>query len=90
MADVFELFSDADTRRVFEKIAEKKRTDFREIGKELALSDDAEAAILDRLENGGLVQRVRSPLSPVPVFDTFFLSVKGMETHRKMRAFARA
>jgi len=88
MVDLLELLSDNDARRVFEKIADKKRTVFGEISKEFHLTDEAAGQILDRLETGGLVQRVKSPLED-PILDTFFLSTKGMEAYRKIKALAR-
>jgi DNA-binding Lrp family transcriptional regulator len=86
MTNLLDLFSDNDTRRVFEKIADKRTTDFREISQELNLPDEAAGQILDRLERDGLLRRVRAPL---PVLDGFTLSAKGMAAQRQMKALAR-
>jgi DNA-binding MarR family transcriptional regulator len=83
MADLFEMFSDDNTRRVFETIADRKRADLRDLRVDLKLPEETAAEILSRLTDGGLVERIEGPL---PDFNTYFLSAKGLAARRQTKA----
>jgi DNA-binding IclR family transcriptional regulator len=83
MGTMFELFSDDDTRSLFETLASRKRSDLRGIREGLQLSEDKATEILERLVKTGLLEQVDGP---VPDFNTYFLSAKGLAASRQLSA----
>jgi predicted transcriptional regulator len=83
MATIFDVFSDEDTRSIFESLIKTKRSDLRTIRESLNMPEDNAKTALQRLGNAGLVEKVEGPLSD---FDVYFLSAKGLAASRQLNA----
>jgi len=80
---MLELFSDDDTRMIFDSLTSRKRADLRGLRESLNIPEEKASSALEKLVSAGLVEQVNGP---VPDFNTYYLTAKGLAASRQLRA----
>jgi hypothetical protein len=83
MPTISDVFVDGPTRLVFETIGNLKQADHKTIREKTGLGEEHTTAILEQLTKAGMVEMVKGP-TPVPDFDTYFQSAKGLAASRQL------